>query len=119
MWECIKCGCKAIAGALGFCPQCFKSREDDVPKATTGGPSNAKAEPGEAGYIEPQDQVGQLLADAGLDAGEVAAVTAPGRAPESAAAAPSGQQAPAPGAKRARPAATGSAPAADISGQGA
>lgn len=54
MWDCVKCGAMAIAGSLGFCPQCFKPKEDDVPKATSGGASNAKAAPGEAGYIAPE-----------------------------------------------------------------
>lgn len=64
MWECLKCGCKAIARDLGFCPHCLLPREDgEMPKATTGGPSNAKAEPGEPGYIAP-DAEETAVADA-------------------------------------------------------
>lgn len=41
MWNCPACGCQAIAPGLTFCPMCFAPREDDMPKATSGGPSNA------------------------------------------------------------------------------
>ena len=51
MWECLLCGCQAIAGSLLRCPQCHK--EPEMPKATTGGASNANALPGETGYTEP------------------------------------------------------------------
>jgi hypothetical protein len=37
MWDCIKCGCKAIAHGLGHCPRCFKPKEEAVPKITVGG----------------------------------------------------------------------------------
>jgi hypothetical protein len=109
MWECIKCGCKAIAADLGFCPGCFKPKEDDMPKATTGGASNANAEPGEPGYIDPEAvkaEAAKVLTDAGADPGDVAKVTAPDKAdPEKpaapAAAAKAAEPPPAPAAKAA------------------
>lgn len=30
MWDCVTCGCRAIAHSLGFCPHCFG--EKDLPK---------------------------------------------------------------------------------------
>lgn len=38
MWTC-ECGCQNIAADLAACPMCWKGRE--VPKATSGGASNA------------------------------------------------------------------------------
>jgi hypothetical protein len=56
MWDCLKCGCLAIAHDLGFCPKCFTPKEGDMPKGTTGGSSNASAEPFESGYIALEEQ---------------------------------------------------------------
>lgn len=48
LWNCIECGCQAIARDLGFCPACFKPKDEEMPKTTvTGGPSNV-AEAAEA-----------------------------------------------------------------------
>jgi hypothetical protein len=103
MWECIKCRCKAIAADLGFCPQCFKPKEDDVPKATTGGASNANAEPGEPGYIEPEKVHEAWTAPAEeLDPGEPekpAVPAAPAKPSAPAAAAKAAEPPPAPAAK--------------------
>lgn len=48
MWVCSQCGCQGIAAGLGLCPQCGEERQ--MPKATSGGASNAweqdDAEPG-------------------------------------------------------------------------
>ena len=41
MWACGQCGCRAIAADLGACPQCFKPKEEDMPKITSGGATNA------------------------------------------------------------------------------
>ena len=41
MWACGHCGCKAIAADLASCPQCFKPKEEDMPKITSGGATNA------------------------------------------------------------------------------
>lgn len=41
MWTCVHCGCQAIAGSLTACPQCHTSREDGMPKITSGGATNA------------------------------------------------------------------------------
>jgi hypothetical protein len=42
MWDCEKCGCMAIAGSLGFCPQCFTPKEEAMAKVTVeGGATNA------------------------------------------------------------------------------
>lgn len=38
MWDCVVCGCKAIVHDLGFCPMC--SKENPMPKVTSGGSSN-------------------------------------------------------------------------------
>ena len=38
MWDCIECGCRAIAGSLTRCPTCWKERK--LPTTTTGGSSN-------------------------------------------------------------------------------
>lgn len=53
MWTC-ECGCQAIAGTITNCPMCRRERE--MPKATTGGASNARALPGEPGYIAPETE---------------------------------------------------------------
>jgi hypothetical protein len=53
MWDCILCGCRRIAASLRDCPKCRKGR--DVATATTGGASNAKALPGETGYVPPEE----------------------------------------------------------------
>lgn len=55
MWDCIKCGCMAIAGSLMHCPMCKKERE--VPKSTTGGGSNGyepQVEEPEAPVTQPE-----------------------------------------------------------------
>lgn len=39
MWDCPRCGCFRIAADLPNCPMCQEVR--DMPKATTGGSSNA------------------------------------------------------------------------------
>jgi hypothetical protein len=52
MWDCLNCGCRAIAASLLACPMCQEERSD-MPRATVeGGASNAAAEPGETGYHE-------------------------------------------------------------------
>lgn len=56
MWDCLHCLCQRIAAGVLFCPHCFKPREEDVPKVTSGGPSNAAAAPGEPGYISPDPE---------------------------------------------------------------
>jgi outer membrane biosynthesis protein TonB len=75
MWDCLKCGCRAIIVRL--CPQCFEPKEDDMPKATVeGGASNASAEPGDPGYIEAgKAEAAQVLADAGHDPDDARKVT--------------------------------------------
>ena len=52
MWDCLLCGCRAIAASLTGCPVCRKGR--DMPKGTTGGSSNAREalEPGAAAPAE-------------------------------------------------------------------
>ena len=52
MWDCLKCGVQRIAASILRCPTCREER-NDMPKSTTGGASNAKALPGETGYVEP------------------------------------------------------------------
>jgi len=87
MWDCIKCGVKKIAGTIGFCPGCFEPKEDDVPKATSGGASNASAESGEPGYIDPgADEA--AAAEALLGPGGPADVKPKADGPEKPAAAP-------------------------------
>jgi len=117
MWDCLLCGCKAIVRDLGFCPHCFKPKEASMPKATTGGASNAKAEPGEPGYIAPEgaQEAAQVLTGAGMDPADVAAVTGTAEpegteAPGEAAAAPAAPEGPAATPKRKRAAAASSAP---------
>lgn len=39
MWDCTECGCRSIAAGLESCPMC--GRVVGVPKATSGGASNA------------------------------------------------------------------------------
>lgn len=122
MWDCIKCGCLAIAGVLGFCPQCFTPKEDNVPKATSGGGSNASAEPGESGYIDPEAgkaAAAKVLTDAGFDPKDVAKVTGTGEPekaekpePEKVAEPPVEAKPPVPTVDLRKPPATGSAPAA-------
>ncbi len=64
-WECRSCTAAYAPGAPG-CPQCGTNdpideaeqlrRENEMPKITVhSGPSNADAEPGQPGYIEPTD----------------------------------------------------------------
>lgn len=60
MWDCGHCGCRSIAPGVPFCPQCFKPKEESVPKVTSGGASNAKAVPGEPGYIAPAAEVPEV-----------------------------------------------------------
>lgn len=110
MWDCIKCGVRAIAGTLGFCPGCFEPKEDDVPKATSAGASNASAEPGEPGYIDPAaDEVAAARALLGPGG---PADKAKGE-PEKPAAAPAQPKAAVPVVDLRPPAAASSAPAAD------
>lgn len=45
MWECLLCGCRAIAESVEKCPMCEK--EKPVPTTTTAGPSNAWEPPAE------------------------------------------------------------------------
>lgn len=47
MWDCPACGCRAIAASLTRCPVVECGKERDMPKVTSGGPSNAW-EPGDA-----------------------------------------------------------------------
>jgi hypothetical protein len=124
MWDCIKCGVKAIAGDLGFCPGCFKPKENNVPRGTTGGASNEKAEPGEPGYIDPgaeeaagKAEAAKAFADAGLDPEDVARLTGTAQdKPEKPAEAPVAAKAGVP-AVDLRPAGARSVPPADTSGQ--
>lgn len=114
MWDCIKCGCLAIAQDLGFCPQCFKPKEGDMPKGTTGGASNADAEPGEPGYIDPEASkapAAKVLADAGFDPKDVAKVIGTGE-PEKPAEAPDKPKLAVPAVDLRPSAAPGSAPVA-------
>lgn len=59
MWDCSKCGCRCIAASIQVCPMCFK--EEKMPNATSGGPSNnwePTVEPEDAAPVEePQDEV--------------------------------------------------------------
>lgn len=100
MWDCIKCGCRAIAASLGLCPMCRKERE--MPKVSAGGPSSRFAKPGETGYIdtagESADEVQPAVADP--SASEPAAQTAPA-APESPQAPPKPVPVPSPAPPRA------------------
>lgn len=41
MWDCTGCGCQAIARDLGFCPACFKPKDEEMPRITNGGATNA------------------------------------------------------------------------------
>lgn len=102
MWDCLKCGCLAIARDLGFCPQCFEPKEDDVPKATSAGASNAAALPGEPGYIEPEKPA-EANAEPAADEAE--------REPEKPAEPPALSVTPKAAAKGKKAAATGAAPA--------
>jgi hypothetical protein len=76
MWNCA-CGCKAIAASLGSCPVCKEERA--MPNTTMAGTTNAKALPGEPGYVPPEvlERLAQSPEDA--DAPDVAAevVSAP------------------------------------------
>lgn len=116
MWDCIKCGVKAIAGTLGFCPGCFKPKEDEVPKATSGGASNAAAEPGEPGYIDPaagQVQAAEALLGPGGPADDTDKAASPAKsAPEKPAEPPAKAADPVPAPKQEKPVATGSEPLA-------
>lgn len=117
MWDCLTCGVKAIAGTLRICPGCFKPKEDKVPKATSGGASNAAAEPGEPGYIDPAaDQV--QAAETLLGPGGPADVPVKDE-PEKPAEAPAKPKAAVPAPSLRLPAPTGSAPAADTPGPAA
>lgn len=70
MWECVKCGCRAIAHDLGWCPHCGEEKE--MPRSVTGAvPSHQDALPGEPGYIEPE--IAPAPADASAGAQEEAA----------------------------------------------
>jgi hypothetical protein len=71
MWDCISCGCKRIAASLPGCPKCRKER--DMATATTGGASNARALPGETGYVPPEEEA----ADAPVEAAETPAEPEP------------------------------------------
>jgi hypothetical protein len=104
VWDCIKCGCLKIAHSLGICPKCFKPKEDDVPKATTGGGSNAAALPGETGYVEPETVAPAPAADVAPAEPEPPAAE-PVKAPESEPAAPDVPPAPSPAGKRGQAAA--------------
>lgn len=55
MWDCPACGCKCIAASLAVCPRTRCGRERPMPTATTGGSSNARALPGETGYVAPEE----------------------------------------------------------------
>jgi len=76
MWDCGLCGCRCIAPGVPFCPQCFKPKEETVPKVTSGGASNAKAGPGEPGYIDPAAEAPEVPA-AGTEITEVPAEVPP------------------------------------------
>lgn len=91
MWDCIKCGCMAIAGSLDFCPMCRKERED-MPKATAGGASNGydpQAEEPEAPATQPEAEP-DVAAEAPVteDAPAPTPISGPARAAAARAAAP-------------------------------
>jgi hypothetical protein len=44
MWDCEHCGCRQIAGSLGFCPMCRTPKEEAVPRITAGGGASNAAE---------------------------------------------------------------------------
>jgi translation initiation factor IF-2 len=80
MWDCPECGTLRIAASLTACPVCRKER--DMAKATTGGASNARALPGETGYVErEQAEPAVPAADAAQDAPAEAAPDVPASAP--------------------------------------
>jgi hypothetical protein len=55
MWNCGLCGCQAIAPELPFCPHCYASKEEAMPRSVAGAePSTENALPGEPGYVEPE-----------------------------------------------------------------
>jgi len=66
MWDCLACGVKRIAASILRCPTCREERSD-MPKSTTGGASNAKALPGETGYVKP-DMAEAAPAEPAVDA---------------------------------------------------
>lgn len=47
MWNCAACGCQAIAPGVPFCPQCFTTKEDSMPKITVEGGASSRYEPGD------------------------------------------------------------------------
>ena len=60
MWDCLACGCRAIAASLLGCPVCRTER--DMAKATSGGASNAGAQPFESGHVAPEVPVVPVVA---------------------------------------------------------
>lgn len=73
MWDCPECGCLSIAASLTTCPMCGKER--DMPTTTTGGASNALAQPGETGYVPPEVTAVEVTAEAATAAGAALDVT--------------------------------------------
>ena len=100
MWDCLECLCRAIAASLTRCPVCRKER--DMATATTGGASNARALPGETGYVAPEPPDQQEGAGGDAPAEEPGVPEASGTTAQ--------EQPPAPPAPD--PAATGQEPAA-------
>jgi hypothetical protein len=77
MWDCLKCGCRAIAHGLTRCPKCKK--EADVPKTTVdGGGTNGPGPDDAAAPPEPEKASAKTRAKAADKAPEPQDVTGSG-----------------------------------------